>query len=219
MLAIINPIGLVPLWSELTNDTYFKVRQRLGILIIGFSIIVLIMFLIGGEYILNFFSIDLTVFKVAGGILLLITGIKRVEGKDIKLQDKDDGEGSTLQMAKNRFRKILMPMGIPSIVGPGSITTVMVFGSGNHSITDYGMLSVILIGSSLILLLTLISSAWLEKKVDAIAFTAITRLFGIIVTAIALQFMLEGLGDIFPNWVDHTSPVIDSNKNGQALSQ
>jgi multiple antibiotic resistance protein len=211
ILAIINPVAVMPIWSELTSDQNNKVRFRLASLIIGFSILSLISFLIAGKYILEFFAIDLMVFKVAGGVLLLNTGIKMIEGTNVKMPDKEDFDGTPFQLAKMRFRKIIVPMGIPILVGPGSITTVFLFGFGVESWIDFGALSFILIICLFALFLIFTSSYWIEKKIDPIVFTAITRLFGIIVTAIAFQFILEGLGEVFPTWVDSSSPVIDSN--------
>lgn len=212
ILAIINPIAILPMWTELTSDENNRIRLRIASLLIGFGIVALGGFLIAGKYILNFFSIDLQVFKVAGGILLLTTGIRMVEGTNVKLPDKNDEEGSPLHVAKVRFRKIIVPMGIPIIVGPGSITTVFIFGFSLDSWIDYGMLFIILMISMFILWAILTSSYWLEKKIDPIIFTVITRLSGVIVTAIALQFILEGLGEVFPNWINSNSPIFDSIK-------
>ncbi len=213
LLAIINPLAIIPIWSELTSDTSNKVRVRIAGLIIGFSIISLTIFLVAGEYILGFFGIDLIVFKVAGGVLLMTTGIKMIEGTNVKLPEKEDMEGTSLQIAKVRFRKIIVPMGIPILVGPGSITTVFLFGFGLESIIDIVALTAILIICLLALFFAFTSFYWIERKVDPIVFTTITRLFGIIVTAIAFQFILEGLGEIFPNWVNSSSPISDSNNN------
>lgn len=213
LLAIINPLAIIPIWSELTSDTSNKVRLRVASLLILFSILALSAFLIGGEYILEFFGIDLVVFKIAGGVLLMTTGIKMIEGTNVKMPEKDDTEGSSLQIAKVRFRKIIVPMGIPILVGPGSITTVFLFGFGLDSLVDMGALVGILLICLITLFFGLISSYWFERKIDPIVFTAITRLFGIIVTAIAFQFILEGLGETFPNWVNSSSPINDSNGN------
>jgi len=204
----------LPIWSELTSDESNKVRFRVASLLVVFSIISLTGFLIAGKYILNFFGIDLMVFKVAGGVLLLTTGIQMIEGSNIKLPEKDDFDGTPFQIAKLRFRKIIVPMGIPILVGPGSITTVFLFGAGVESWIDFSALTVILLISLLGLFATLTSSHWFEKKVDPIVFTAITRLFGIIVTAIAFQFILEGLGEVFPNWLNNSSPVAEPNTSG-----
>ncbi len=213
ILAIINPFSILPMWSELTSDASNNVRSRVASRLIIFSIISLTLFLVAGKYILGYFGIDLIVFKVAGGVLLMTTGIKMIEGRNVKLPENDDGEGTDLQLAKLRFRKIIVPMGIPFIVGPGSITTVFLYGFGLTSLVDIGALIIILVIVLVILFFLFTSFYWIERKVDPIVFTAITRLFGIIVTAIAFQFILEGLGEIFPNWVNSSSPIIGTNSN------
>jgi len=213
LLAIINPMAIIPIWSELTSDTGNKVRVRVAVLLIGFSIISLTLFLVGGEYILGFFGIDLVVFQVAGGVLLMTTGMKMIGGSDVKLPEKDDIEGTSLQLAKVRFRKIIVPMGIPILVGPGSITTVFLFGFGLESLIDIVALTAVLIITLVALFFAFTTSYLIERKIDPLVFTAITRLFGIIVTAIAFQFILEGLSEIFPNWVNGSSPVIGSESN------
>ncbi len=216
VIAILNPLTTVSVWSELTKDESRSVRLRTASLVIGFAFAALAGFLIGGKYILNFFSIDLMVFKVAGGVLLLTTGIKMVEGINVKMSDEDDADGTPFQLAKVRFRKIIVPMAIPMLVGPGSITTVFLFGVGISNWLNYGMLTIILALYFILLLVLLVTTSWIEKKVDDIVFTATTRLLGIIVTAIAMQFILEGLGEIFPMWLNNTSPLFQSNENTPA---
>ena len=66
----------------------------------------------------------------------MTTGIKMIEGSNVKLPEKDDIKGTSLQLAKVRFRKIIVPMGIPILVGPGSITTLFLFGFGLESLID-----------------------------------------------------------------------------------
>ena len=143
----------------------------------------------------------------------MTTGMKMIAGSDAKLPEKDDLEGTSLQLAKVRFRKIIVPMGIPILVGPGSITTVFLFGFGWESLIDIVALTAVLIITLVALFFGFTTSYLVERKIDPLVFTATTRLFGIIVTAIAFQFILEGLGEIFPNWVNSSSPIIDSNMN------
>ncbi len=201
MLAIVNPLGIIPMWSQLTSDLYTKTRREIAVMLTLTAIVVLLMFLIGGENILEFFSIDLMVFKVAGGLLLLFTGFSMVNG-DTARRDRlnEDEDASTFQVAKSRFRKIVVPLGIPMLSGPGSLTTVLLFGAEAKSTTEYIILSVIMTGVMLLLMLAFYFSRILEKKIDPIIFDIMTRLFGVLVTAIAVQFMVEGLGNIFPGW-------------------
>ncbi|QIA06875.1 MarC family protein [Draconibacterium halophilum] len=211
IVAIVNPVAIVPMWSELTQDVSTQVKTRLAWLTIGVSVIMLVMFLLAGKYILQFFSIDLVVFKVAGGILLLLTGIRMIDGQNVKMGSQELEEGSALYIAKMKFRQIFVPMVIPFIVGPGSITTLILFGGGLNNWTDSILLTVVLVFTLFLLLLSLMSSSWLDKRIDPLVFTAISRLFGIIVTAIAIQFILEGLGSAFPTWINGASPLIEEN--------
>lgn len=207
MIAIVNPMGIWPVWSGLTNDATSEVRKRIAFLVTGTSYIILIIFLVTGKYLLQFFSIDLEVFKIAGGILLLFTGLSMVQGEASQLEDRKEEGDTNFSIAKQRFRKILVPIGIPMLAGPGSITTVVLYGSISGSITDFVSMSVVVFIAFALLLIVFLSSSFLEKKVDEIIFTVFTRVFGIIVAAIAIQFMVEGLGDVFPNWMEGVSAL------------
>ncbi|MFP4471265.1 MAG: MarC family protein [Bacteroidales bacterium] len=201
MLAIVNPLGIIPIWTQLTSDLYTKTRREIAVMLTLMAIVILLMFLIGGENILEFFSIDLQVFKVAGGLLLLFTGFSMVNG-DTARRDRleEDEDASTFQVAKSRFRKIVVPLGIPMLSGPGSLTTVLLFGADAESTTEYVILSAIMTGVMLLLMMAFYFSRILERRIDPIIFDIMTRLFGVLVTAIAVQFMVEGLGNIFPGW-------------------
>lgn len=191
MLAIINPIGIFPIWSELTNDASNNIRKRVAFLMILTSFAILAVFLVSGKYLLQFFSIDLPVFKVAGGILLLNTGISMVKGSATRLKNRKEEGPSAYSIAKQRFRKIIVPLAIPALAGPGSITTVILFGTKADSFINFLMLGAVVFVSFLILLIVFVNARFFEKKVDGIVFSIFTRIFGIIVTAIAIQFMVE----------------------------
>ncbi len=207
MIAIVNPLGIWPMWSELTYDASSRVRKRIAFLVTGTTYIILVVFLITGQYLLAFFSIDMEVFKIAGGILLLFTGLSMVQGEATKLEDRMEEGDTYFSIAKQRFRKIIVPIGIPMLAGPGSITTVILYSSLSVSPVDYLFMAIVVLISFLALLLVFLNSTFLEKNVDDIVFVVFTRVFGIIVTAIAIQFMVEGLGEVFPNWMEGTSAL------------
>ncbi|HKJ44109.1 MAG TPA: MarC family protein [Sunxiuqinia sp.] len=198
MLAIVNPIGIWPVWSELTNDEVSTIRNRVAFLLLFSAAIILSVFLVTGKYMLQFFSINFQVFKIAGGILLLYTGISMVRGTASQLTDRSEDGETNMSIAKQRFKKVFVPLGIPSLAGPGSITTVVLFGTKASSGMDYVFLIAVIVIAFLVLFMVFLASPFFEKKVDDIVFTVFTRVFGIIVTAIAIQFMVEGLGEIFP---------------------
>lgn len=200
IVAIINPIGLIPIWKDLLGDTSRKVRNRVAYMVIASSVAVLLIFLNFGRELLEFFQIDLMAFKVAGGILLLFTGLSMVNGHVSELKDRQEKGETALQIAKQRFRKVLVPLTIPMLAGPGSITTAIIYGVRAQNFMDYLGLSLVLFAVLMVLLLMLCNSHYIERKVDDLIFIVFTRIFGVIVVAIAMQFILEALVNIFPGW-------------------
>lgn len=105
MLALVNPISRLPFWKEMTGDKDRVTRRKIAFFITASGLIVLLVFLLVGQPLLNFFSIDLSVFKIAGGILLLISGISMIEGRMTQLEDREE-EGSPHEVAMQRFKKV-----------------------------------------------------------------------------------------------------------------
>jgi multiple antibiotic resistance protein len=215
VLGIVNPVGLVPIWQELTGDASPDVRKKIALLATSASLVILLVFLNSGTFLLNFFNIDLDVFKIAGGILLLLTAISMIEGNATQLEERNEEAETSFELARQRFRKIMVPLAVPMLCGPGSITTVLLYGANMSSVLHYVALSGVLICCFVILYLVLSFSYKLEERVDELFFVAFTRIFGILVAAIAIQFMIEGLGEIFPAWLEGGSSIEDNLDQNQ----
>lgn len=207
MLAMVNPIGLIPIWYEMTGDATPKVRRKIALMVTGTSFVTLLIFLILGEYILVFFNIDIEVFKIAGGFLLMFTALSMINGSATKLEELKEEADTNFGLAKLRFEKVMVPLVIPMLAGPGSITTVLLYSFRASDSTTYVGLSGVLLLSYFLLFIVFSFSYKVENKVDDIVFVGFTRLFGLIVAAIAVQFMVEGLGEVFPNWMEGGSAV------------
>jgi multiple antibiotic resistance protein len=211
MLAIVNPLGLVPIWSELMSDTSQKVKLQVALLTTLTATAVLLVFLNVSQYVLGFFSIDIPVFKVAGGLLLFNTALSMVKGQATKLEERDEQGDTWFQISKQRFRKVIVPMVVPMLAGPGSITTVILYGSRAEGLMDYVGVSIVLVFTMFLLFAVFAYSHYIEKSTDELVFTVFTRILGILVAAIAMQFVLEGLGEVFPNWLEGYSTFDNPN--------
>ena len=122
-----------------------------------------------------------------------------LDGKITKIKvQKEDGESSN-ELAKQRFQKILVPLGIPMVAGPGSITTVLIYGTKAQSLPDYLALSGILLLTIAVLFFFFYLSEWFAAKTDKLIFTVFTRIFGLIIAAIAISFIFEALKKAFPS--------------------
>nr|MBI1231000.1 NAAT family transporter [Cytophagales bacterium] len=207
MLAMVNPLGLIPVWYEMTGDASPRIRREIAAMVTGTSVFILLVFLILGKYILSFFSIDIEVFKIAGGFLLMFTALSMIQGSATKLEEVKEEADTDLKLAKLRFEKVMVPLAIPMLAGPGSLTTVLLYSFTATTPITYVGLSGVLLVCYFLLFIVFSYSYMLEKLVDDIVFAGFTRLFGLIVAAIAVQFMVEGLGEVFPNWMEGDSAV------------
>ena len=213
LIAILNPIGKIPIWEELTGDESKSVRDRIALLITLSSAVVLIIFLIGGKFILNIFQINLASFQIAGGILLLLTGISMVNGKAVRFEKNNEDGETPFQLAKQRFRNVAVPLMVPILAGPGSITTVMIYSFRANQWLDYLALAAVLTLMMIIIFFVFFISPRFEKKMDEIIFIVATRMFGLILAAIAIQFIVEGLGQVFPSWIEGHSVIENATNN------
>lgn len=140
----------------------------------------------------------------------MLTGISMVNGKAVKLERRDETGDTSFQVAKKRFRQVVVPLMVPVLAGPGSITTVTIYSFQAHRLIDYIALSAVLLATMLIIFLVFWISPKFERKVDEIIFTVATRMFGLILAAIVVQFIVEGLGQVFPSWLNGQSVINDS---------
>jgi multiple antibiotic resistance protein len=197
MLSIVNPIGNLPVFISYTAGERQPVRAWLALFIALTVFILLTVFLLIGTRLLSFFGITIAAFRISGGILLLLTGITMVRGEQGKRHaelaaklDRND-----LKEAEFIYSKILVPLGIPMFVGPGAISTVILYGSQVPSpATQLGMVGV-LGGIALAVLLTLLSSGPIQRLLGNIGMEVATRLFGLVLAAIGVQFILNGLAN------------------------
>lgn len=216
MLAIVNPVGKVPIWIDCSVDQDGAARRWLASLVAVTAGAILLVALWAGSFVLQAFSIDLPSFRVGGGIVILLTGLAMLRGEatDIERDEEDDQEQPAIERAKRRFRSILVPMAVPIIAGPGSITTVIAYAnriaeprySGEGLATMLGMTGVLLVVMGIVFV-TLLVAPWVKQTVGDVGLTVVTRLFGLVLVAIAVQLIAVGLGELFPAWTTSESPV------------
>ncbi len=203
MIAIVNPVEKIPLWVEAAKGGETRFQWRLAALIILTSVVILLTFLLLGRHILDQLKIDLASFKVGGGLILLQFGFSMLKGEAVQLGGDADIEKSrdiNKQVLK-RYRQVFIPIGVPVIAGPGAITTVIIYGSQSTTwLTMFGLAGA-LTGVLLLLFLTLVTGPFIERLIGEMFLKLASRVFGMILIAIAVQFMVDGLKEVFPGWI------------------
>jgi len=195
LLAILDPIGIIPFYLTASSEVKAKQQLRLALTLGGFVFLCLLVFLFTGTAILSFFGISLPAFQIAGGIILLLLGIEMIKGA------AQTPEKKNLEMKKTHFKsvfaKMIVPIGIPLFVGPGSISTVVLYSSKLNSFDDKLQLAGLTAIVCAIVVLVLMMATKLQRKLGKTGLDVATRIMGLILAAIAVQFLIDGVTAAF----------------------
>ena len=193
LFVVIDPPGCAPIYASLTTGASAMQRRSMAIratLIAGFILIFFAMF---GEALLSFLHIDLDSFRIAGGIMLFIIAIDMVFEK--RTQRREDRAAKIAETPEVEDVSVF-PMAMPMIAGPGSIASVMLLMSRNSGLER----SLVVLGAMVtILLLTLaalLAAGPIMRILGAKIEAVITRLLGVLLAALAVQFVLDGVSAV-----------------------
>jgi multiple antibiotic resistance protein len=187
LFVIIDPIGLTPLFVALTQGMTVKQRRAIAIRATLTSAGILALFAIFGEALLGFIGISMAAFKIAGGILLLLTAL------DMLFQRRSKRREDTAEEDDDLDDPSVFPLAIPLIAGPGSIATVILLAGTQPGFTGLGLSLAVMV-----LVVTFIffeAATPLERLLGKTGINVVSRLLGMLLAALAVQFMLNGLQD------------------------
>ncbi len=192
LLVIIDPFVVVPIFIGLTRTDSLLQREKIARKTCIIAIILLIFFAIAGDRLLDVMGISQPAFRIAGGFLLLLAGIEMVMAKSTGSRTPTNDEEKE---ATDREDISVFPLAIPLIAGPGAMTSMVVLmrEAEHHGFT--AEISVIFI-AVFVLLLTYIAMRMGEKLMKLLGVTGmnvLTRVFGVIVAALATQHIVHGV--------------------------
>jgi len=192
LFAIIDPVGIIPIIIAFTAGMSAQKRERVG-RVASLSVFgILLAALLLGEAILSFFGISIHSFRTAGGILLLLMAINMLIGhKQVPAPEDNADTESTQSIA-------IVPLSTPLLAGPGAISTVIVDAHKASSAGHYGAMALVLVALSLTVWLTFLVAPWVSRRLGSIGSTIVTRLMGLLLAAIAVEFIAGGLRGLFP---------------------
>lgn len=195
--ALLNPLGMLPIFIAYAAHLHGGAQRWLAVLLALTVTGLMLLFLLTGNAIIQFFGISLDSFRMAGGILLLLIGINIVMGGSGKAaQDLVvDANASAFTEAKAVYRQIVVPFAMPLLVGPGVIANLILYAGEAHSrhstVLWLGLIAVtVMLGVATALILA--SSQVLRRALGDVGLTILTRLLGLLVAAIGMQFIITG---------------------------
>jgi len=196
VLIIVNPLGATMIYVSLTANLDKPMRDGIAGDSCRFALFILLFVAVLGAWILQIFGISLEAFRIAGGILLFGIGMEMVYAKTsrTKLTATEKYESKDMEDIA------IMPIAIPMIAGPGAITTTIVLMNEAVTLTPLavGVVFISIILSIVITYYMMRNSDYIMSKVGQREYRAINRLMGMLLIAIAVQFVLTGIRTAFP---------------------
>ena len=191
--AVIDPIGTIPIFLSLTEQYDYKQKQRIALRGCFVAFFVLIFFGFFGDLILSHLKISPDTFNIAGGAILFIIAVEMVNGR--RQARKSRAATGSPNAAEELIRISSSPLAVPLLAGPGAITSIMVF--GDFTTPDSSMLNLTAVFLSLaVSAIILYLASWGSRFINLTISTVMSRLVGILLVAIAIQTILNGLNHL-----------------------
>ena len=188
--VVIDPPGCAPIYAGLTHGATPAHRRSMAIRAVVVAAIILFVFAAVGEAMLKALGVSLAAFRIAGGIMLFLIALEMVFEK--RTERREDRAAKVAQSPEVEDVSIF-PMAMPMIAGPGSIASVMLMMSRNHG---FERVAVVLAALATILALTLaalLAAGPLMRLLGARIEAVITRILGVLLGALAVQFEIDGI--------------------------
>lgn len=189
-LVVIDPPGCAPIYASLTTTAHPQARRAMALRAVFVAAIILFVFALFGEKLLGALGISLDSFRIAGGIMLFLIALEMVFERRTQRREERAKE---VQASPQHEDVSVFPMAIPMIAGPGSIASVMLMMARSKGIEE----TLIVLGAmAVVLLLTLfclLAAGPLMRLVGPKVETVITRLLGVLLAALAAQFVIDGI--------------------------
>ena len=201
LFALLNPLGMLPVFIGYTADLRIGVQRWVALFVSITVLGLMLLFLFAGTALLNFFGITLDAFRIAGGVLLLLIGIKTI-ARDPANKAKDltvASEIGELSEAQSVYGQIVVPLAMPLLVGPGVIANLILYAGEawerRSPKLSWGLVGVT-VGISLVTLVILFSGRFLRRLLGDVGLSIATRILGLLVASIGVQFMITGLTNV-----------------------
>lgn len=194
LVAIVNPFGAIPIFVALTSDVKEGERKRIARIIVVAVTTILLVSLMFGERVLHFFGITINSFTVGGGILILLMAISMVQARISPVSHTEE----EAQESESKTSVAVVPLAMPLLAGPGAISTVILYAHKDAGVSHYLMMGVDILILAGVLWTVLQLVPWISRHVSQTGINIFTRIMGLILMAIAIEFIANGMKGLFP---------------------
>jgi len=186
---IVDPFAVIPTFLAMTARDTPPQRRVLARRGAWTCAITLILFALGGSLIFKLFGITIGAFKIAGGVLIGLNALDMVQAR--RSQQRETAVETAEGIQKDDIG--IMPLGVPMLAGPGAISTVMVLALGARSVAATVTIYVSIVLTAVLTYFVLSTASVVEKRLGQTGMRILTRLMGLVLCAIAIQFIIDGI--------------------------
>ncbi|TQM92521.1 multiple antibiotic resistance protein [Roseinatronobacter monicus] len=189
LFVVIDPIGTAPLFLALTQGMDTAKRRAIGVRACIIAAILLALFGVAGEDFLRFIGISMPAFQIAGGILLFLTALDMLfDRRTQRRRDHaDEGDGAPADDPS------VFPLAMPLIAGPGAMASmVLLIGDAGRTAQGVALVTAVMLVVILLVFLAFLSAGLIERLLRRTGTMVVTRLFGLLLAALSVQFVLNG---------------------------
>ncbi|MBW6417084.1 MarC family protein [Celeribacter sp. PS-C1] len=193
LFVIIDPIGLAPLFVALTQGASAKHRRAVGLRAVLIAFVILTLFGLFGDHVLEFVGISMPAFRIAGGLLLFLTALEMLFEKRSKRRS-EHAEHPEHQPVEDPS---VFPLATPLLAGPGAITSMILLIDQADGVTGVMLMLGVLIAVLAVVLIFFMLSNVMERGLGATGINVVTRLMGMLLAALSVQFVADGIKVLF----------------------
>lgn len=187
LFVVIDPIGLTPIFIALTSGLSARARRVIALRACLVSFLLLTIFGLAGESVLQFLGISLPAFRIAGGILLFLTALDMLFERR---KQRREGQADSVPEAEDPS---VFPLAMPLIAGPGAIATMILLAGSASTPGEILLVHAIMLVVLACVLALFFLAGGLERLLGAVGINVVTRLLGMLLAALSVQFVIDGL--------------------------
>lgn len=190
LIAVIDPLGSVPVYLEATKQLHKKYRKRVAIRASVIAFLILLIFIVVGQIILDGMDVSLYAFQISGGVILFLFALTMIFGDGKPESEKD--------LIKDYKHVTIFPVAIPSIASPGAIMAVVLLTDNNlYTIEQQAITTLLVFVVIAITCVLLLLANKVKERVGEYGITVVSKIMGLILASYAVQSILSGLKGFF----------------------
>ncbi|WP_452223024.1 MarC family protein [Lacinutrix chionoecetis] len=190
LIAVIDPLGSVPVFLEATKQLDDKHKKKVAIRASFIAFLILLFFIVVGQFILDGMDVTLDAFQISGGVILFLFALTMIFG---------EGKPESEKHLINDYKHVtIFPVAIPSIASPGAIMAVVLLTDNTiYTVEQQAITTGLVIVVIALTMLILLGASLVQKRIGEYGITVISKVMGLILAAYAVQSILTGLKDFF----------------------